>query len=56
MRGLDSRYEVLNDAAGLAQGFVETLAERRVGPRADLAELRYRLAVPWVTPARIREP
>ena len=46
MRGLDSRYEVLNDAAGLAQGFVETLAERRVGPRADLAELRDRLAVP----------
>ena len=46
VRGLDSRYEVLNDAAGLAQGFVETLAERRVGPRADLDELRDRLAVP----------
>jgi glutamate/tyrosine decarboxylase-like PLP-dependent enzyme len=43
---MDSRYEVLADAARLAGEFVETLPSRPVGSRAGLDELRSRLARP----------
>lgn len=43
---MDSRYEVLEDAARIAGEFVDTLPSRPVGARADLEELRSRLARP----------
>jgi glutamate/tyrosine decarboxylase-like PLP-dependent enzyme len=43
---MDSRYEVLGDAARLAGEFVDTLPTRPVGTRADLDELRSRLDRP----------
>lgn len=43
---MDSRYEVLGDAARIAGEFVDSLPSRPVGPRADLDELRSRIARP----------
>jgi glutamate/tyrosine decarboxylase-like PLP-dependent enzyme len=43
---MDSRYDVLSDATRLAHEFFEGLPSRHVGPTADLAELRSRLARP----------
>jgi glutamate/tyrosine decarboxylase-like PLP-dependent enzyme len=43
---MDSRYDVLTDATRLAHEFLESLPSRHVGPTADLAELRSRLARP----------
>jgi glutamate/tyrosine decarboxylase-like PLP-dependent enzyme len=43
---MDPRYDVLDDAARLAHEFLDTLPERPVGARADLGELRARLARP----------
>ncbi len=40
---MDERYAVLDDAARLARGYVESLPSRRVGPSAGLEELRARL-------------
>src|SRR3712207_9468604 len=39
-------YDVLDDAARLARAYVETLPTRHVGARAELEELRDRLAAP----------
>jgi glutamate/tyrosine decarboxylase-like PLP-dependent enzyme len=41
---MDRRYEVLDDAARLARGFLDGLPERPVGAQADIEELRSRLA------------
>src|SRR3954451_7764248 len=43
---MDGRHEVLDDAARLARGYLESLPTRRVGPAAGPAELRARLARP----------
>jgi glutamate/tyrosine decarboxylase-like PLP-dependent enzyme len=43
---MDSRYEVLDDAARLAHGFIESLPARPVGSQAGIEELRSRLARP----------
>jgi glutamate/tyrosine decarboxylase-like PLP-dependent enzyme len=43
---MDSRYEVLDDAARLAKEFVESLPSRPVGAQAGLEELRSRLGRP----------
>ena len=43
---MDPRYDVLTDAARLARAYVDGLAERPVGPRAGIGELRERLARP----------
>jgi glutamate/tyrosine decarboxylase-like PLP-dependent enzyme len=43
---MDSRYDVLADATLLAHEFLAGLPSRHVGPQADLAELRSRLARP----------
>jgi glutamate/tyrosine decarboxylase-like PLP-dependent enzyme len=43
---VDSRYEVLGDAARLAGEFIDTLPSRAVGASAGLDELRSRLARP----------
>jgi len=43
---MDERYAVLDDAARLAREFVDGLPTRPVGARAELAELRARLARP----------
>ena len=43
---MDSRYAVLDGAARLAHEYIESLPSRPVGPRADLEELRSRLARP----------
>jgi glutamate/tyrosine decarboxylase-like PLP-dependent enzyme len=43
---MDPRYEVLDDAARLAHEFLDNLPSRPVGARADLHELRQRLARP----------
>jgi hypothetical protein len=43
---MDPRYEVLDDAAGLAHRYLESLGSRPVGARATLEELRARLARP----------
>jgi hypothetical protein len=43
---MDGRYAVLDDAARLARGYVDSLPARRVGPGAELAELRSRLRRP----------
>ena len=43
---MDPRYDVLTDAARLARGFVDGLAERHVGATAGLGELRERLSRP----------
>ena len=43
---MDQRYDVLDDAARLAQGFLDDLPERHVGERADLEELRAALRRP----------
>ena len=41
---MDPRYSVLDDAARLARGYTDGLADRRVGASATLEELRARLA------------
>ena len=43
---MDPRYDVLEDAARLAREFVDSLPDRPVGARAELHELRERLARP----------
>jgi glutamate/tyrosine decarboxylase-like PLP-dependent enzyme len=43
---MDRRYEVLGDAALIAREFLDGLPSRPVGARADLADLRARLARP----------
>jgi glutamate/tyrosine decarboxylase-like PLP-dependent enzyme len=43
---MDSRYDVLDDAARLAREFVDSLPTRPVGAQADIDELRERLARP----------
>ena len=43
---MDERYDVLEDAARLARGFVDGLADRHVGATASVDELRARLARP----------
>ncbi len=43
---MDPRYDVLDDAARLARGFVEGLGERPVGEAASLEELRSSLGRP----------
>jgi glutamate/tyrosine decarboxylase-like PLP-dependent enzyme len=43
---MDSRYSVLDDAARLARGYTDGLADRRVGATTGLDELRARLARP----------
>ena len=43
---MDSRYDVLTDAARPAREFVDGLAERPVGASAGVGELRERLARP----------
>ena len=43
---MDPRYDVLDDAARLAREFADGLAERPVGARAGIGELRERLARP----------
>ena len=43
---MDPRYDVLEDAARLARGFVDGLADRHVGATAEIDELRARLARP----------
>ena len=45
-RPVDARYEVLGDAARLAQEFIDGLPSRPVGASADLEELRARLGRP----------
>src|SRR3954447_25107352 len=42
---MDSRYDVLDDAARLAREYVDSLATRPVGAQAGLEELRERLTV-----------
>src|SRR5215213_5994166 len=41
---MDPRYDVLDDAARLAQGFIDTLPDRPVGEQASLEEIRAALA------------
>jgi glutamate/tyrosine decarboxylase-like PLP-dependent enzyme len=43
---VDPRYEVLEDARGIAGDFIDSLGSRPVGSTADVAELRSRLARP----------
>src|SRR3954454_17600089 len=43
---MDSRYEVLQDAARLARGYIDSLATRPVGAQADIDELRSSIARP----------
>ncbi|HEY1358057.1 MAG TPA: aminotransferase class V-fold PLP-dependent enzyme [Thermoleophilaceae bacterium] len=43
---MDPRYEVLDDAARLSHEFIDSLGSRQVGVRADIDELRARLARP----------
>src|SRR3954451_10068314 len=43
---MDSRYDVLHDAARLAHRFVDSLESRPVGATAGIDELRARLARP----------
>ncbi len=43
---MDPRYEVLDDAARLAHEFLDGLAERPVGSRADIDDLRERIGRP----------
>src|SRR5215217_8257273 len=43
---MDPRYDVLDDAARIAREFTDGLAERPVGARAGLDELRERIARP----------
>jgi glutamate/tyrosine decarboxylase-like PLP-dependent enzyme len=43
---VDPRYDVLDEAAALARGFVDSLPSRPVGASADLDELRARLVRP----------
>jgi glutamate/tyrosine decarboxylase-like PLP-dependent enzyme len=45
-RQIDPRYEVLDDAARLAQEFIDSLPSRPVGAAAGIDELRSRLARP----------
>jgi glutamate/tyrosine decarboxylase-like PLP-dependent enzyme len=45
-RPIDSRYDVLQDAAELAREFVDSLAERPVGAETDVEELRAALNRP----------
>ena len=43
---MDDRYDVLDDAARIARDFIDGLADRPVGARADAGELRSRLLRP----------